>query len=232
MVLQSSGLISASQIAAEFSMSNPIKMSQLYSKGTLQSSGLIKFSQLYGQTAVSAYSYPISNVPGYSVADNVATSTDTTNIISYHFSSYGFNSGGSMYIYDLNSGNNSINGTLASNSTTTSTTAGSLTGAYIQLQTSRGFKLQSYTMGPYNNGYAKFNEWYICASTDGSTWVRVDHQVYSGAWNAWSAPLGGLLTFTLATKPSVAYTYYRMVIVGVTGDYANIVELSWHPYLT
>lgn len=50
MVLQSSGAISLSDIAAEFGGSTPHSLSEYYGSGSVPTSGTISFSQFYGQS--------------------------------------------------------------------------------------------------------------------------------------------------------------------------------------
>jgi hypothetical protein len=90
---------------------------------------------------------------------------------------------------------------------TTSPQSGDMFGDYSQIKLPYNLSLTSYKVmnvraTDYILGVA--SEFYLVASTNGSTWTTVDHQVLANTANAFET--------TFSVSPVVAYNYYRIIL--------------------
>ena len=182
------------------------------------SSNISKSGIIYIGTAFSNI-YPETNIPA-------ATSTYTYNGITYTFTNQGGNGVNSAWIYDGLSTTwtffdslGSYNGVNGSYGGTADSTNG-ISGAFHQMQVSKGIFVTSYSLSAYAPNYY-LKEWYVFGSIDGNIWVQLDFQTFS-SW-----PYGSTFT-TFNISNITSYTHYRFVITKAFVNAPSIREFKWN----
>ena len=111
-------------------------------------------------------------------------------------------------------------------------------GEWLQIQLPYPIVLVSYSIQARSDSYATSQSpgtWYIVGCNDGINWVTVDYQANIASWTTSS-----IQTYTIsnaiALTPTVAYSYYRIVILNVmnstvaSGPYPAVGEWRLYGY--
>ena len=234
MPLQTSGLITLSNIKVEFSKNFPIWMSSLYNVTTgIPSSGLITLSNFYGKSAQVLYSSGQIYPPAAMTANTTTFSGLSYGNGIYTVSGYLpiYTTNDYFYAFDTNKATNSAPNAGFNNNawlgvSTTFTGAGTYAGPWIRINLPYAIKVASINITPQatTNGPQNIN---LLGSNDGINWtVLMTNNTplnYTGNTNAMNT-----MNITVTTTNTYSsYVFIWTSITSTTGSYlARLAEFS------
>ena len=179
---------------------------------TMTAATTLGYTASASSTAQAAYSGSNAN-PWQAFDDNITTFWEN-----FYGGNYGYSTTGT-YVGTVPSGGAFY---------TTTGTAGTYNGEWLQIQMPTGILLQNYSIqarGGQESSKSP-NTFVILGSNDGTTWTLLDTQ--SGITAAsWASQI--VVTFTIASPGTTKYTYFRMVVQNVqnTGSIQTVDIAQW-----